>query len=160
MGYNIYRTDGYQGTGSFLKRNSSLINGTSYIDVIPTSAPPGSIFKYYVGAWFGDGINMNVPVFESSSDTITIYFYVGIDAKDAGNISVYPNPANDLININSDVLIRSVEVSNFIGQLIYSESAIERKSVRMNVSSFVSGIYFMKITTEKGSLIMKIIVIH
>jgi len=66
------------------------------------------------------------------------------------NISVYPNPVNDVLNIKSDLnLIENVKIYDIKGGLLY-ESSNKNKEINVNVSDFSNGIYFVKTTIDDG----------
>ncbi len=75
-----------------------------------------------------------------------VYVAVGIDNLE-NNISVYPNPANDFVMIESIQDIRSIEITNSMGQLVNSVKAVEMSQYRINTSSLSAGIYFIQIET-------------
>ena len=56
--------------------------------------------------------------------------------------------------------IKSLEVVNFIGQLVFQENSIERIEHQINVSNLENGIYVLKIKTDRGTGRVKIIVSH
>ena len=67
----------------------------------------------------------------------------------AQGISVYPNPANSVININqtdNSIDIKNVSLVNILGQTVYSSASA--KSI--NVSSFAKGLYILKIESKDG----------
>lgn len=64
-------------------------------------------------------------------------------------ISFYPNPFNETIHIKSQIGNEQYELRNSIGQLIYSGTDIESE----NFSDLNAGIYFLKVTNKKTSLI-------
>jgi len=71
------------------------------------------------------------------------------------NISIYPNPATDNITIESPQQA-VIEISNIQGQLIKTYTSSENKT-NVNVSLLPSGVYVVKVKTEKGIAVMKFI---
>jgi len=63
-------------------------------------------------------------------------------------VSIYPNPAKDIINIASQENIKEVKIINNLGQIIYSNS-INSSSYIINLESFPKGLYILKISTSK-----------
>ena len=61
------------------------------------------------------------------------------------NVIIFPNPANHEIKISSSEAIRNIMILNHAGQLVY-----EGKTEKINTSSFNSGIYIVRIKTDKG----------
>jgi hypothetical protein len=158
QGYNVYRTAGILGTGAFGKINQTPVSGTTYVDTHPANTEPGAIFKYFVTDLFNNSVD-NTFLCESSSDTITVQWpAVGINNLTGGEIQIYPNPAKDLVNIVSTSTIKTVEMMNFIGQTVYSNTAVDSKTMKVNVSTLATGVYFVKIATDQGTRITKITV--
>jgi hypothetical protein len=71
------------------------------------------------------------------------------------HITIYPNPANNLINISGDMVLE-VKIYNNIGQLIinkYNTNIID-------ASKLTNGIYIVSIETTTGNIQKKIIINH
>lgn len=70
-------------------------------------------------------------------------------------ISLYPNPATDIVTINktSDISIDSVTIFDTLGKSI----SLQLVNGQVNISALTSGVYFMNINTSRGSLTQKII---
>ena len=66
------------------------------------------------------------------------YYAVGIEELENA-ISVYPNPAIDVININSEVPVDQLILRNSVGQVVISESFV----TTLNVNSLASGLYYL-----------------
>jgi uncharacterized protein (TIGR02145 family)/uncharacterized delta-60 repeat protein len=60
-------------------------------------------------------------------------------------ISIYPNPASDLINIVSSKEIKSISIFNSVGQLVYTG-----KEGLIKTNNFEPGIYFIRIETTNS----------
>jgi len=81
---------------------------------------------------------------------------VGI--KDYENmISIYPNPANNVIVIeNTDNLgFHSISILNIQGQTVREYDVA---STQLDVSDITAGIYFIKFSTSSGNIIQKIVI--
>ncbi len=72
-------------------------------------------------------------------------------------LSVYPNPASDLLNINSNNQILNVKILNYTGQIV-ADNNFNNKEVIINTSVFNSGIYFIQIETVKGISTKKVVI--
>ena len=161
MGYNVYRTPEGNPSGLFSKINAAPVPDTIYADNHGSGTPLGSSWKYYVTVVFQDSLNPGHIVCEPSSDTITINFpAVGINNLTNGSIQLYPNPANDFVNIVSTDNIKTVEVLNYIGQMVYTNKNVDQKTMKLNVTGFKSGVYFVKVTTTSGTKTTKVTVTH
>ena len=78
--------------------------------------------------------------------------------NDENAIIVYPNPTNDIITINSpSYFIKDVEVYDVRGRRM-SQSIEEKTNIfSINLAPLETSIYFVRITTEKGTVTKKII---
>jgi hypothetical protein len=73
-------------------------------------------------------------------------------------VLVYPNPANDYINITStDNKIKEVTLFDLAGKYIHSEKG-NALSCKMNTSAIKKGIYLLKIHFENGEVCYKKII--
>ena len=89
---------------------------------------------------------------------------VGIEEinNNAGNIAVFPNPATDNITIETTKVAggcrqeATIEITNIQEQLIKTIKATGNKT-NISVSAFPSGLYFVKVETEKGTEVKKFI---
>jgi hypothetical protein len=160
LGYNIWRTPDNLTTG-FFKVNGGIVTGTTFTETHPNTTLH-STWLYYVTAEFQDSLHPAPPMLcEPSSDTIMITFpAVGINDLTNNSLSLYPNPANDVVNVVSTNDIKTIEVLNYIGQTIYTNNNINLKSLQLNVTSFKAGVYFVKVTTVSGTKTTKITVTH
>lgn len=64
-------------------------------------------------------------------------------------VSVYPNPASDIINIDVDGdLIEKIQLLDISGKIVFSNS--KNRDTKIDVSQLPSGIYFVLAHTNKG----------
>lgn len=74
---------------------------------------------------------------------------------DFNQISIYPNPATTTISINSKIIkVIKVEFLNSLGQ---NNKTVNTTFENIQISDLSSGIYTLKIFTEKGIIIKKIV---
>ncbi len=73
------------------------------------------------------------------------------------NISIFPNPVNDVFTITSsnEVLINSVIVYSVSGKIISKSDILDNN---LTINNLPKGFYFVNIETDKGTLIKKLIV--
>jgi CubicO group peptidase (beta-lactamase class C family) len=71
-------------------------------------------------------------------------------------ISVFPNPTNDVVTIKSEVPIRSVIISNSVGQSF----DVKLVNNKLDVSQMQKGLYFLTITSSSNTSLVKKIVIN
>jgi hypothetical protein len=65
-------------------------------------------------------------------------------------ISIYPNPAQSMLNYRSEAEIRELSITDIAGKLIKQLSASNREG-QIPVSDLGSGLYFIKLTNATGS---------
>lgn len=74
-------------------------------------------------------------------------------------INLYPNPANDFVNIEMiDIDFQQVKLSIFnnLGQQVYAQNITENKSeLQINVANWSDGVYFIKIESENDQVDFK-----
>ena len=68
----------------------------------------------------------------------------------------YPNPTKEIINISSNYSIKSIQLIDLQGRLLETKLVDETQS-NFNITNYSNGIYFLKVTSEKGSKIAKIV---
>ena len=75
------------------------------------------------------------------------------------NIDVFPNPANDIIRVHNynDVIINQIDIHDLSGRLMKSVRNIMQQQNLIHLNNLSSGIYFMRIHTDKGVVNKKII---
>ena len=65
------------------------------------------------------------------------------------NVSVYPNPTNDIVNIETQETLQSYEVYNVLGQQV--QKGTFSSNNQLNLHAATAGTYFIKVTTTQGS---------
>lgn len=134
--------------------------------------PTAGCYKLEVYDAYGDGINSGygagyVKVFDNNSNQIVysdgqfgaqFNYYIYADSPSAieenlDELSIYPNPANSMLNIQSSTQIQSVELFNIQGQLVIKEGNVNQ----INVSSLTNGVYMIRIATDNGVKVQKFV---
>jgi len=103
-------------------------------------------------------VNIDMMIFPVVCVTTT-----GIKENKLENIQIYPNPANDVLNIDMANFSKNnvkINVYNSIGKLIRS---IENKNmspmIKVDLSAINSGIYYVTIQTVEGTITKKVSII-
>jgi sucrose-6-phosphate hydrolase SacC (GH32 family) len=80
--------------------------------------------------------------------------------EQANQLKVYPNPANEMLNINlQNNTIENCIITNALGQTVYN-SANEinpNHKIQLNISNLRAGVYFVKVRSDTGSYTAKFI---
>lgn len=100
-----------------------------------------------VGAW-----GINTPLYFAIDD-VTYDFKEGLNENTLSDISVTPNPMQDVVRVNGEYGI--VTIFNLQGDIVYQ--ADHNGFSEINVSDLNSGIYFIELTNEKGLFRQKLI---
>ena len=70
---------------------------------------------------------------------------------------VYPNPANDFVNIAGDLQsVNSIEIHDTAGKLVYHSSNPQSK--RISITGLSEGLYFVSFSTDEGLGVKKLMV--
>ena len=70
---------------------------------------------------------------------------------------VYPNPAYNYVNVQSNLAIDRLSIYNHIGQAV-AEVYVNGQSARVNTSNLESGVYFIRIETANGYTTQKLVI--
>lgn len=81
---------------------------------------------------------------------------VGLTTLDESAVLIYPNPAKTQINITSSLTEMNIELLDITGKKLQAIKAGSQAII--NVSSLSSGTYFVRIQSNGGQLIRKIVV--
>ncbi|MCF6171848.1 MAG: YCF48-related protein [Bacteroidales bacterium] len=107
-------------------------------------------------------VDLNVTVAGTCSGTaetmhVTIDECTGIEENNSDQLSIFPNPATDIINIKSAVRILSLRLYNLTGQKVAIMTP-DKVSGTFDTSKLKPGMYFLVIETETGSTSKRIII--
>lgn len=120
-----------------IKSNGSLVEGDSVTE-------NAAIYFDY-----------NFPVITNDEETVFATLGINNPNVDAA-ISIYPNPVKEVVTIRSASQIRSIQLYDVQGRLLQT-MVIDTNEYQFNLSERKTGIYFVKITSDNGSKIEKII---
>lgn len=101
---------------------------------------------YHFVRW-NDGNTDNPRTVHVSSDTTFVAeFEIVTDIEDnvANEISLFPNPATDILNITSSETISEIEIVNALGQVV-KRMEVNTDNVVCNVEDLTSGVYVVRI---------------
>ena len=80
------------------------------------------------------------------------------DIAENNFLYVYPNPAKDEIHISSEERLEEVRIYNINGQqTTVNSQQTSSTGMTINISNLNSGVYFIKINTEKGNIVKQFI---
>jgi hypothetical protein len=151
--YNIYRSSG-ETMGELQLIGTIPAGNTSFSDF---SAPQGYVY-YMVEIMLNEICNVS-KAGSSIKSNIATNKPLAIDENAiASNISVYPNPTTGELRIESGELrISNVEIFDVYGRKVSSSVSFMSPETMIDVSHLTAGIYILKIFTEAGAVIKKVL---
>ncbi len=104
--------------------------------------------RFYDAAGFVDHSNMYI-------DDFFIQIVTGVNSVNNSSLNIYPNPVNDILTVKGQN-ISSVEIIDINGK---TQRLINNVKTTQNidVADLKQGIYFVKITNEKGTKVSKLV---
>ena len=75
------------------------------------------------------------------------------------NFKIYPNPVNDRLYIETQTMTQTltIEIYDIYGRRQVSEAPSHQGNLAIDVANLKSGIYFVKVRTEEGDIVKRII---
>jgi hypothetical protein len=129
-----------------IMKNGTIIKELTETHYVDEDVAYGGFYSYCIFANYNDGC-VSSPI----CDDVMI-----LNIEDhKNNIMIYPNPANQIVNIiGTD--IANVKVFNNMGQLILNQY----NTNIINVSELINGIYILSIETLTGNITQRKIIIN
>ncbi len=123
--------------------NTNLINGSINNPITNTT-------YYYRLAATNSGNVIYSDTYQFTTGTLSLTKF-----DPENTISIFPNPTTDFLNIKSNVSekIKSIELYNALGQSIYYKVTDNTTDIKIDLSSFGKGIYFVKIKFENTKIV-------
>jgi hypothetical protein len=114
-------------------------------------------------AYYLKNVSTEMDVFNDSLDASNRVSYeqdcltTMLNETDSYEINIFPNPANSFIEIESlDLNIKNIQITDLYGRNIKNIN-YQNHINKINIDSFSSGVYFLKINTDNGFFIRKFI---
>jgi len=134
---------------------TTSINGSVIFEqVSPVTQAPYSVSKADYTTYQG-----TVTVADANVTVDVVLQYVGIVNEKAWLISVFPNPAKDVLNISLSKVTNNCQiiVTNLEGEVMKTESLNDIQN-HLDISDLSKGIYIITIKSEAGNSIQKIVI--
>ena len=143
MGYNIYHKE--EG-GSF-----EMLDFVEMPEFMHEDITTYGTHSYYVIAVFEGGES-------NPSNIVDVQLVIsGIEEELSNTTAVYPNPASDLVNIQSEYEMKSVKIFNQSGQVLKVQQ-LNSKNQQINITDIPAGLYVFVINTEQGTISKRIFI--
>lgn len=90
---------------------------------------------------------------------VTLDGEMGTSKAVASQLSVFPNPASNVINVanTGNVLVNAIQITDLNGRTVKSVKFNGVAEAQVNVSDLANGMYMMTVTSDKGSMTQKIV---
>src|SRR5690606_25932664 len=117
-----------------------------------TSQPNNPVLSYIHNRY--DNINLTA-INEVPPEVITL----SVNEQLAAKFNLYPNPANNVVNItnNENMFVKEVAVYDATGKLITTQNFNEQTEIQLNVENLASGTYMLHLKTEEGTAVKKLV---
>ncbi len=132
-----------------------------YFPFFSSGTSSGNIPTFNFTYTVSESENIKTLIITSSVNQQAIYSNINLsnDSFDKEVFSFYPNPSEDFIDINLNNAFTNnttLEIYNEIG-ILHKTETLTATTARIDIKNLPSGIYFVKITTEKGTTVKKLI---
>mgnify|MGYP003604592619 CR=1 FL=1 len=132
----------------------TIVSGTVVVNPLDIS-----LYNVYLGNGYnatgGSGTWNNLSVTLNGVAEVTASANDFVSSK----FSIYPNPANDVLNIsNADFQIKQVGITDINGRAIKTIiQSIPSQETTIDVSDLSAGVYFLVINTTEGKAVKKFV---
>lgn len=89
--------------------------------------------------------------------SIDEYKFSSVEAIEVANVRIFPVPAVDWLNINTDMSNYKIEIMNAAGVCVFSSES-NNGNTKVSVSNFAKGVYFINMSNENSSVTKRFIV--
>ena len=162
-GFNLYRQEVEVDDDYFLYDFVTFEEGQlayNYYDKYPAVAN-GQTYNYQVTSNWESKIDTceSVPALtiQMTEDYVSI-LVTAVESLEAAEVSLFPNPATNSLNISSNTDIKQITVFNYVGHLVFNQEFSSRKTAILNTSLYQAGIYVIRIDTENGAITKRVII--
>jgi hypothetical protein len=152
---------GFTGQASSLP--ASMTSGTNYTYTFNTTLDP---------SWVVNNLRTAVLLIDNSTGNVlnsynTIWPAAINDVDFSKNVSIYPNPANDKLNIAFDINSSSniqIEVMDVMGRTVMNvmneKMEAGKHNIPVNTEALTNGIYQVRVSSDNGNFVEKFSVVR
>jgi hypothetical protein len=134
-----------------------IVNDWRYVDLMPLylKAPDSLTFLLTssdTGAW-----GMNTPAFFCMDDFNIDVIWSVEQFKNADNVKVYPNPAQNHFILEAETTINNISVTDLTGRPVMKINSFGQNKVNVDISGLPAGMYGISFETAGGTGFKKMI---
>jgi len=144
----------YDANENLIHRNETIWSSGTWVNLWNyswTYDSNNNLIEYYSSNWVAKGW--------TDFEKITYYTSLHEVTNVSGivsNLTVYPNPATNTLTINNIKENATISIFNLSGAIVFTKK-ITATTATIDLSSFRSGIYILKIEENSGTTIQKIV---
>jgi hypothetical protein len=140
-GYHVFR--------NHTRITTQLLTESAYLD---ENLPIGN-YEYYVRPYYKEGC------VSDSSNHVIESVEVGVKGvKELEGVRVYPNPTTGELRVMSyELQVTGVEIFDIYGRKLFEQKTNHPVLPSYALTVFPAGVYFVKITTEQGIVMRKVV---
>ena len=123
----------------------SALSVVTVNDVVQVSGQTANDFTY------------PVPYKVTAEDGSYVYYTVSVaignsinDISNGSLIKIFPNPASGILNLGNLIPVKKIELTNSLGQLVFSTDNNGDNTLEINTEPFDDGIYIIMFYNNKG----------
>lgn len=143
--------------------NFTVISAGAYVQTLPNitwteytynlDAYAGQTIYISINCVSNDQFGFAVDDFKVTSDNLATESFF------SQNYSVYPNPANDVLNITNKtgMTINTATITDLNGRVVKELNVNGVSNVQINIADLNSGVYFLNLNSNKGVATSKVI---
>ncbi|KAF2509778.1 T9SS type A sorting domain-containing protein [Flavobacterium arcticum] len=168
---SIYAVSGYDDAGDYEYAALGTFTADTWYNVRTRFNEAGTIDYYIndvaittINAYEGTTINILGFLYDDwatsyNIDNVTVSTTLGVNDVLVSSFAVYPNPVNDIVTISNDnnTFINSYKIIDINGRIVKSADINNVTTLQINMSDLVSGIYIMKVSSDKGEIVKKVV---
>jgi hypothetical protein len=127
-----------------------------YTALVPYTTSNDHI-KYYIEAVNADAL----ALMPERAEYYYYHFYIDQvvgQPEESIDLSFYPNPARDFVQLEFNGSVSQISIYNLSGQVVYSDLNPSGNKIQINVSSFSIGTYILHLESELGTVSEKLII--
>ncbi len=111
---------------------------------------------YTFVAWTdGNTDNPRTIIVTEDAEYVAAFTWAGaVEQTNFTEIAIFPNPANDILNITSSEEISEIEIVNTLGQVVFRMEVNSDNAV-CDVNGLASGVYVVKIQSPDAMVVQK-----
>jgi len=100
--------------------------------------------------------DFNFPIITNRTSTVVSNLTNVENINNHVFVQITPNPAKDLIQIQSSEIVESIEIQDVSGKII--QKTLSKNDIKtMNIAHLQKGLYFLKINTAKGFKVVRLL---